>query len=85
MTSSSAIHRNAYYETVPNTISPIIDIQNLTKQYPKASVKAVDNLNLQLYKGQIFALLGHNGAGKTTTISLLTGGLFYLEVSLFRT
>ncbi|KAL5250662.1 hypothetical protein ACHWQZ_G016406 [Mnemiopsis leidyi] len=73
VTSSSAIQRNAYYETVPNTISPIIDIQNLTKQYPKASVKAVDNLNLQLYKGQIFALLGHNGAGKTTTISLLTG------------
>lgn len=34
---------------------------------------AVDNLNLNIYKGQIFALLGHNGAGKTTTISLLTG------------
>lgn len=26
-----------------------------------------------MYKGQIFALLGHNGAGKTTAISLLTG------------
>jgi len=26
-----------------------------------------------MYKGQIFALLGHNGAGKTTTISMLTG------------
>ena len=30
-------------------------------------------LNIKMYSGQIFALLGHNGAGKTTTISMLTG------------
>jgi ABC-type multidrug transport system ATPase subunit len=30
-------------------------------------------MNLKLYQGQIFALLGQNGAGKTTTISMLTG------------
>ena len=34
---------------------------------------AVDGVNLKMYKGQIFALLGHNGAGKTTCISMLTG------------
>ncbi len=34
---------------------------------------AVKNLNLNMYKGQITALLGHNGAGKTTTMSILTG------------
>lgn len=34
---------------------------------------AVDNLNLDLYEGQVTCLLGHNGAGKTTTISILTG------------
>ncbi len=34
---------------------------------------AVDNTNMTMYTGQIFALLGHNGAGKTTTISMLTG------------
>ena len=34
---------------------------------------AVDGLNLNLYSGQITALLGHNGAGKTTTMSILTG------------
>lgn len=28
---------------------------------------------MRMYKGQIFALLGHNGAGKTTTLSMLTG------------
>ena len=34
---------------------------------------AVDKLTISMFKGQIFALLGHNGAGKTTTIQMLTG------------
>ena len=34
---------------------------------------AVDGISLNMYEGQITALLGHNGAGKTTTISMLTG------------
>ena len=33
----------------------------------------MNGLNVKMYNGQIFALLGHNGAGKTTTISMLTG------------
>jgi ABC-type Fe3+/spermidine/putrescine transport system ATPase subunit len=36
-------------------------------------LKAVDNLTLDMYEGQITCLLGHNGAGKSTTISMLTG------------
>ncbi len=39
--------------------------------------KAVDNVSLNIYKGQITALLGHNGAGKTTTMSMLTGMSIY--------
>ncbi len=34
---------------------------------------AVDSLNLTMFTGEIFALLGHNGAGKSTTFSILTG------------
>lgn len=43
----------------------------LQKSFKK--LKAVNNISLSLYDGQILTLLGHNGAGKTTTISLLTG------------
>jgi len=43
---------------------------NLTKRYK--DVVAVDNLNLQIAKGELFALLGVNGAGKTTTVKMLS-------------
>ena len=42
---------------------------------------AVNELNLNIYEGQITALLGHNGAGKTTTMSILTGMcVYYMHV-----
>lgn len=46
-------------------------VKNLRKHF--GSKVAVDGLDLEMFEGQIFALLGHNGAGKTTTISMLTG------------
>ncbi|XP_015769367.1 PREDICTED: ATP-binding cassette sub-family A member 3-like [Acropora digitifera] len=52
-----------------------VSIKNLSKVFKGStgSKVAVDGLSLQMYKGQITALLGHNGAGKTTTMSILTG------------
>ena len=47
-----------------------IETKNLTKKY--GDVLAVDNLDLRINKGELFALLGMNGAGKTTTIKMLT-------------
>jgi len=49
----------------------VIETANLTKVYP-GGVKAVDQLNLSLKRGEIFGLLGPNGAGKTTTVGMLT-------------
>ena len=43
---------------------------NLTKKYK--DLTAVDNLNLQINDGELFALLGVNGSGKTTTIKMLS-------------
>lgn len=51
----------------------IIEIKYLTKYYKGSSIPAIDNLNLNIHKGEIFGLLGPNGAGKTTTISILCG------------
>ena len=45
---------------------------DLKKTYENG-FQAVKGLNVKMYHGQIFALLGQNGAGKTTTISMLTG------------
>src|SRR6187399_1569298 len=49
----------------------VIQTVDLTKVYP-GHVKAVDKLNLSVYRGEIFGLLGPNGAGKTTTAGMLT-------------
>ncbi len=48
-----------------------ITIQNLTKKFEDKT--ALDNLSLQVAKGELFGLLGPNGAGKTTTINILCG------------
>ena len=45
--------------------------ENLSKTY--GDYKALNNLNLKLNKGKIFALLGQNGAGKSTTINIFLG------------
>jgi ABC-2 type transport system ATP-binding protein len=49
----------------------VIRTVDLTKVYP-GGVKAVDQLNLTVRRGEIFGLLGPNGAGKTTTAGMLT-------------
>ena len=48
----------------------IIEIKNLTKKF--GDFTAVNDINFNVKKGEIFAFLGPNGAGKTTTIKMLT-------------
>ena len=65
----------------------IIEIKDLTVVYKdgKRQNKALDNLSLEVYKGEIFGFLGPNGAGKTTTIKALLGFIYSNlgEISLF--
>jgi ATP-binding cassette subfamily A (ABC1) protein 3 len=68
---------NAKFEMPPNNLRVGIKIQNLCKVFHSLGglnkKVAVDGVTLNIYSGEITALLGHNGAGKTTTMSILTG------------
>jgi ABC-2 type transport system ATP-binding protein len=50
---------------------PIIEIDRLVKEYQPGR-RAVDELSLQVFPGEIFGFLGPNGAGKTSTLKILT-------------
>ena len=55
-----------------NTVSDIIlEMKNITKEFP--GVKALDNVNLKVERGEIHALIGENGAGKSTLMNVLSG------------
>ncbi len=54
----------------------MVQTENLSKSYKRADgtlVEAAKNVNLEIYRGEIFSLLGPNGAGKTTTIAMISG------------
>ena len=53
-------------------MNTILKISNLSKKYP-SGFEALKSINLEINKGEIFALLGQNGAGKTTLISIICG------------
>jgi ATP-binding cassette subfamily A (ABC1) protein 3 len=61
-----------------------LKIENLKKEFDDGKV-AIDGLSLNLYKNEIFALLGHNGAGKSTTITYYLGYMKQpVEVSIMK-
>lgn len=52
-------------------MQPIITIRNLSKNYGEKTV--LNNINLDIYPGQVIGYIGPNGAGKSTTVKVLTG------------
>lgn len=56
----------------PNAVPQIV-VQNVSKRY--GAFTAVENLNLSIFKGEIFALVGGSGCGKTTMLRMLAGFL----------
>jgi branched-chain amino acid transport system ATP-binding protein len=52
-------------------MTPLLCVQNITKKF--GGLKAVMNVSLDLFTGQILSLIGPNGAGKTTFFNCLTG------------
>jgi len=53
-------------------MQPVISVSHLSKTYA-SGFRALSDINLHIYRREIFALLGPNGAGKTTLISIICG------------
>jgi ABC-2 type transport system ATP-binding protein len=53
-------------------LGPIISVKGLTKTYA-SGFRALEGIDLDIWRGEIFALLGPNGAGKTTLINVVCG------------
>jgi ABC-2 type transport system ATP-binding protein len=52
-------------------LEPVLNIDKISKRYGK--IRAVNELSMQVFRGQVFGILGPNGSGKTTTLSILLG------------
>ncbi len=52
-------------------LAPILEMRNISKTFP--GVKALSNVNLTIYPGEVHALMGENGAGKSTLMKTLSG------------
>lgn len=56
-------------------MTPIVRVTNLSKSFSRGAetIKVLDNLNLEVPKGQFLALMGPSGSGKTTLLNLIAG------------
>ncbi|MGL5972732.1 MAG: ABC transporter ATP-binding protein [Oscillospiraceae bacterium] len=52
-------------------MNKVLEVKNLVKQYNHSPVRAVDGINFDVERGELFCLLGINGAGKSTTINII--------------
>ncbi len=58
--------------TIANsTQSPVLSMEGIVKDFP--GVRALSNVSLELFAGEVTALVGENGAGKSTVVKVLTG------------
>lgn len=66
---------------VVNNKIPAVKLKNISKSF--GQVKANSNVNMDIYRGEILAILGENGSGKTTLMNMLSGIYFPDEGEIF--
>ena len=59
----------------------ILEMRHITKEFP--GVKALDDVSLEVRRGEIHALVGENGAGKSTTMNIICNVLTQTEGDVF--
>ena len=52
-------------------MGPVLEVRNISKQFP--GVKALDDVSMAFYPGEVHAIVGENGAGKSTLMKILVG------------
>ena len=62
---------------------PRVEISRIDYVYPKASTKAIDDINLEIAHGTVAAVVGSSGAGKSTLVDILLGNLAPMKGSVF--
>lgn len=84
VTNRNHFHRQTKMPYLEETMEQeiILEARNITKVYP-GGVVANHNVNLQIKKGEIHALVGENGAGKSTLMKMLFGMLAPTEGQIF--
>jgi D-xylose transport system ATP-binding protein len=71
MTTSMTAHTSSTIQAFSDGRKPLAEMRDISIAF--GGIKAVDHASLELYEGEVVALLGHNGAGKSTLIKILSG------------